>query len=186
MKTKYYLIILGLLAFLVLGTAGFFYIDSAYCESIEKVDPVWPSHSRIILNLDDIRFIDGDTIEYQGKAIRFLGCDTPEKAASFFNGDQEPYATRAAEFTEEQIRAADIVALELSTYPDRYGRLLGHLFIDGESLSLLLISSAHAYETISRYGDNGFEELAEDIREAAEDIEYEFEDPHTWRRNNRR
>ena len=188
MKTRYHdgYIILGLLGFLILGLFFSWYVSSVYCQPEEKVDPVWPSHSRITLNIDDIRFIDGDTIEYQNKDIRFLGCDTPEKANSFFNGDQEPYATQAAEFMEEQIREADEVTLELATSPDRYGRLLGHIFVDGESLALILISNAHAYETISRYGDNGFEELSEEIREAAEDIEYEFEEPYQWRRSHRR
>jgi len=67
---------------------------------------------------------------------------------------------------------------------DKYGRLLAHVFVDGELLSIHLIKAGLAYESISYYGDNGFPDLAERILKAAhESPRPPFEMPYKWRRS---
>lgn len=152
-------------------------------DSQIKDELPWEAGTRITVDISQVEYVDGDTIRYQEHSIRFLGCDTPEKSCGFFDGDQEPYATRAENFTRNQIEDAEEVELEILAERDRYGRLLGHIFVDDTSLSLLLVQERLAYETISRYGDNGYPEIAEAILEATG---YEFYNPHEWREQHRR
>ena len=63
-----------------------------------------------------------------------------------------------------------------------YGRLLAHVFVDRELLAEKLLRAGMAYETITRFGDNGFPDLAEYILEVAEDSpDPQFEPPWKWR-----
>ena len=124
---------------------------------------------------------DGDTIRVNGQTYRFIGADTPEKRSGQFDSDQEPFASRASDFTRAQLRDAQEVAIHHTGRPDVYGRLLGHVFVDGKSLSLLLVENAHAYQTISVWGDNGFTELGRQIRDAARGRTPAFEEPRFWR-----
>ncbi|MEZ6183816.1 MAG: CARDB domain-containing protein [Planctomycetota bacterium] len=135
---------------------------------------VRPTPSRVYAN-------DGDTIRVDGQTYRFIGADTPEKRSGTFDADQEPYASAASEFTRGKLRNAREVAIHHSANPDVYGRLLAHVFVDGESLSLLLVENAHAYQTVSVWGSNGFTELGREIRAAAQGTSLPFEEPRFWR-----
>lgn len=141
----------------------------------------------IVLDKEKIVVIDGDTIHYEDKRIRLLGVDCPEVPSDFFGGEgQEPYATEAKNFVMRRIQEGKKIELILSGDRDKYGRDLGHIFIDGKSLSLELIEQGLAYETVSIYGDNGFPDLAQKILEMAEKITPPFQRPSEWRRAHRR
>ncbi|MBM3320887.1 MAG: thermonuclease family protein [Candidatus Eisenbacteria bacterium] len=134
-----------------------------------------------------IDYDDGDTFSFDGTTIRVLGIDTPEithREHGFF--DDQPYGREAAARTEELLRKAKRVTY-LPHQNDRYGRLLAHVFIDGELLAIPLIRESLAYETISHYGDSGFPEIAAAILDAAREApKPPFDPPHIWRRENRR
>ena len=147
-----------------------------------------PENSQIlVMDKSKIVLDDGDSFEYDGMGIRVLGMDTPEIAHpehGFFI--DQPYGREAAELTEKIINNCREISF-VKYQEDRYGRMLAHVFIDGNLLSIMLIKAGLAYETVSFYGDNGFPELARRILEAAEKSEpKDFIPPHQWRRENRK
>ncbi|MFH1279564.1 MAG: thermonuclease family protein [Candidatus Eisenbacteria bacterium] len=135
---------------------------------------------------DRIHYDDGDTFSFDDITIRVLGIDTPEIAHpehGFPIG--QPFGPEAAERAEELLRAADRITY-LPFRNDQYGRLLAHVFIDGELLGIKLIEEHLAYETVSHYGDNGRPEIAAAILKAAKKAgDPPFRPPHEWRRENR-
>jgi endonuclease YncB( thermonuclease family)/uncharacterized membrane protein len=123
---------------------------------------------------------DGDTIRVGGKSYRLMGYDTPEKASPSFTSDQEPHASRATSQTRRFLRAAQELALHVSS-TDQYGRTLAHAFLDGESLAKAMIEAEHAYESIRVFGDGGFSELADELIDAQRGHYPEFQKPWLWR-----
>ncbi|MBD3232268.1 MAG: hypothetical protein GF315_00945 [candidate division Zixibacteria bacterium] len=159
------------------------------CGSPVKKDIVFiPDGSEVILiEKSEIILDDGDTFEYRGKGIRVLGMDTPEIShpEHGFHEDQS-FGREASAYTAALLHNAEVISY-LPYQDDRYGRMLAHVFVDGELLSIQLIEAGLAYETVSYYGDNGFPELAERILETAENSEVkEFIPPYKWRREHRR
>lgn len=144
-----------------------------------------PSGVRIRLDRENIQVVDGDTARVRGSSVRFLGADAPEQVTSFFEGSQEPYASRASDYCRRAFDDADVIELELVASDDTYGRRLGHFFVDGESLSLALVREGLAWETVSHFGDNGFPDLAAAILEAHENAERDFQEPYHWRQAHR-
>jgi len=138
-----------------------------------------------VLRMDrsGIRPDDGDTFYYKDVIIRILGIDAPEiihKEHGIF--EDQPYGRQAAAMTINILRKARVIEY-LPLQNDKYGRLLAHVFVDGELLSVRLIRAGLAYENVSYYGDNGFPDLAERILKAArESPRPPFEVPYKWRR----
>ncbi|HUT71436.1 MAG TPA: thermonuclease family protein [Desulfatiglandales bacterium] len=140
-------------------------------------------HRIIKIDKSAIRPDDGDTFFYRDLPIRVLGIDTPEiihEEHGIF--EDQPHGRAAAAFTARALKDAEVVKY-LPFQPDKYGRLLAHVFVDNELLAVLLIRAGLAYETVSYYGDNGFPELAEEILNAArQSPRPSFEEPYRWRR----
>jgi len=141
----------------------------------------------IPIPIDRIEVDDGDTFSFDRTTIRVLGIDTPEiahPAHGLF--EDQAYGREATARAKELIFGAKRVSY-LPYQNDRYGRLLAHVFLDGELLGVKLIEEGLAYETISHYGDQGFPEIAEAIRKAAENApEPHFQPPYLWRREHRK
>ncbi len=96
-----------------------------------------------------------------------------------------PAVDDAAARTEELVRAAKRISY-LPYQNDRYGRLLAHVFVDGDLLAVKLIREGLAYETVSHYGDNGYPKIGEAILRAAEETPAPpFEPPYLWRQEHR-
>ncbi|MBN1227733.1 MAG: thermonuclease family protein [Deltaproteobacteria bacterium] len=137
----------------------------------------------ISMDKSKIKPDDGDSFFYNDIAIRVLGIDTPEiihKDHGIF--EDQPYGREAATMTANILAGAETI-FYIPLKNDKYGRLLSHIFVDGELLSVLLIKEGLAYETISYYGDNGFPDLAEMILKAARNSKQpKFEKPYKWRR----
>lgn len=147
----------------------------------------FPADKLFPLEKEFIIVDDGDTINYKEKDIRFLGIDCPEIKREWFEEEaQEPHATQAKEFVEERIKNANAVEAILIKGRDKYARYLGHIFLDGESLSLMLVKKGMAYESVSYYGHNGFVELSAEIKEAGKNVKPRFKEPWIWRKENKK
>jgi micrococcal nuclease len=84
---------------------------------------------------------DGDTVTLatpRGREkIRLLGIDTPELA-------QAPWGARARAFTEGLVRDKEL-RVETDVQPrDRYGRLLGYVYVGNTFVNLEVVRSGHA------------------------------------------
>ena len=127
---------------------------------------------------------DGDTISYNHIIIRVLGVDTPEIANNFNIPKSQYLGKEASLFTKNLFEKAK----DISYFPakkDRYGRMLAHIMLDGELLSIKIIEAGLGYETISTYGDNGFPEFGKRIKlAAAKTGKANFINPLYWRRKN--
>jgi endonuclease YncB( thermonuclease family) len=127
--------------------------------------------------------LDGDTVRIDGQDVRLVGADTPERAAPWFDGDQEPWAGRATAWSRGAISSARCVEL-LVVGRDERDRLLGHLWVDGRPLAALLVEAGLACETVSRFGDGGRPDVARAITSARR-RRLDFEPPWRWRRKHR-
>ena len=142
--------------------------------------------NRVLMDKSLIRNDDGDSFHYDTLTIRVLGMDTPEithEEHGFF--EDQPYGREAFALTRKIFQTAERIEY-IPFQNDKYGRLLAHVFVDGELLSEKLIRAGLAYETVSHYGDNGFKDLADHIlKVASESPKPQFEPPWTWRREHR-
>ncbi|MCA8923097.1 MAG: thermonuclease family protein [Planctomycetes bacterium] len=156
-----------LLTFLAAERGGFF------------VAPPGP----LYVDPSELRVVDGDTFHFGPRELRLMGVDTPEKSAPWFDGNQEPWATRATRFSRRALERAREVEVRSRGRTDRYGRELVHVIVDGRPLAALLAQEGLAYPTVQHYGDGGFPEIAETILKLAQPPE--FEHPAAWRATHR-
>lgn len=151
-------------------------LTGPYGERILIQNEVRPD-VRIPLTPSRIDVLDGDTIRYEGVTVRFLAIDAPEMGQSA--------GPRAKTFVATRITNAARVTLSPAE-PGLYGRVLGHIFVDGESLSFLLVQNRLAYQTLIRYGDNGFPRLATRILDEARRVKRPpFLHPRTYKERER-
>ena len=89
--------------------------------------------------LDDIRVIDGDTIraETKGKEIkiRLVEIDAPEM--------DQPFGAQSKNFLNRLLYKKNVTLI--SQGEDRYGRILGEIYFDGESANRSMIRSGFAW-----------------------------------------
>ena len=97
-----------------------------------------------LVQAQDLKIIDGDTIVLNGEKIRFSGIDTPELKQTCIQNDQELDCGMTAKMllvkkignnTPECIREGK----------DVYKRTLAECFVNGESLSSFLVRSGYAF-----------------------------------------
>lgn len=91
--------------------------------------------------------IDGDTIRgiVRGEEvkIRLLLVDTPETNHPRLG--KQPFGEEAKQFTAHRLKIAKRVEVELHNQStDRYGRLVGHVFVSGQNLNRLLLKRGYA------------------------------------------
>lgn len=105
------------------------------------------SNQKIEIQLD--RCVDGDTawflIDGKREKVRFLGIDTPESVHP--NGVVEEYGMDASDYTCDMLKKADHIYLEYDSNSDRYdryGRVLGWVFVGDQNLSELLLAIGYA------------------------------------------
>ena len=100
------------------------------------------------------RVIDGDTVEIAvgflpdplppKLSIRVLGIDTPEKAPRAQCEAEAKKAAEASAFTKGKVATAQSVEIEIQSWDKFGGRVLGHVLLDGHSLSDMLIEAGLA------------------------------------------
>jgi micrococcal nuclease len=79
------------------------------------------------------RIVDGDTVIANNESVRLLGINTPERG--------ERYYLEAKDFLEGIVLNKSVELKYGREERDRYGRILGYLFLNGENVNLELIEN---------------------------------------------
>ena len=117
-------------------------------ETVRRVSPA-PSYdaigARYGVAVHVSRVIDGDTIELAGgEHLRYIGIDTPEEVDP--RKPVQCFATEAAERNKELVEGKDVVFYKDVSERDRYGRLLGFVYLpDGTFVNRMLVSEGYAF-----------------------------------------
>jgi micrococcal nuclease len=103
------------------------------------------------------KVVDGDTIDAAidlgfdislTKRIRLAGVDTPESRTS--DANEKKYGLESKEWLKHRCEGAKdiLIKTELPDSTEKYGRIIGHLFINGEATSLndQMIAEGMAWE----------------------------------------
>ena len=94
---------------------------------------------------NNLRIIDGDTIELNGEKIRFSGIDTPALKQICTLDNIEIFCGNLAAIVLKEKIGNEIVSCEREPKRDFFGRTLGECFINDESLSKFLVSNGYAF-----------------------------------------
>jgi micrococcal nuclease len=102
------------------------------------------------------KVVDGDTIDASidlgfdislEKRIRLAGVDTPESRTA--DANEKKYGLQSKDWLKNRLEFAKdiIIKTELPDSTEKYGRIIGHLFINGEETSLnnQMISEGYAW-----------------------------------------
>ena len=89
--------------------------------------------------------VDGDTIEIAGQRIRLEGIDAPEAAqnCSGANGSASACGLAATRALRDLIGQETVACESVGT--DKYGRMLGLCFLDGEDINRFMVESGNAW-----------------------------------------
>ena len=109
---------------------------------------------KIEINKNKIKLVDGDSFFYDNKEYRLLGFDAPEA--------RQEFGITSENYLKSIITNADKVYISVAEY-DIYSRILAHLFINDTPVAYYMILSRMGIQTITKYGDNGFPIIAENI-----------------------
>jgi micrococcal nuclease len=103
------------------------------------------------------KVVDGDTIDADidlgfdislTKRIRLAGIDTPESRTT--DAYEKKLGLEVKEWLKERLNFAKniLIKTELPDSTEKYGRIIGHLFINGETTSInnQMISEGYAWE----------------------------------------
>jgi micrococcal nuclease len=106
---------------------------------------------RLLTPYDITRVIDGDTVEIAVDflpsplppklSIRVLGIDTPEKAPRAQCEAEAELAKQASAFTKNAVASAGKIDIEILKWDKYGGRVLGYVYLDGQSLGIMLIAA---------------------------------------------
>ena len=92
----------------------------------------------------ELRVVDGDTINLNGEKIRFTGIDTPElKQTCIKEGVIDPCGLTAKKILIDKISDNEVECT--SEGKDRYKRTLAECFVNNVSLSSYLVRSGYAF-----------------------------------------
>ena len=102
------------------------------------------------------RVLDGDTVGFEASflpeplkkelLIRVYGVDTPEKGHRAQCPDEAKKGTAATQFTANTLNNAKKIEVAIGNWDKFGGRVLGDVFVDGQSLRKLLIQNGFARE----------------------------------------
>lgn len=135
------------------------------------------NYSENNIDKDLIKVLDGDTISYNNNLYRFIGIDAPEL--------EQVYGKEARDYVSNLIKDSDKASMLVSSY-DIFDRILCHVLIDDVPLAYYMIEEKLAKETVLKYGDNGFSEIASNIVYLSKfQGRRKFTDPARYRRENR-
>ncbi len=136
----------------------------------------------LVFAKDDLRVIDGDTIYLNENKIRFSGIDAPEIKQKCKKNRIEIFCgIIAKKLLEEKIgNKSTVCVLEGK---DRYERMLGECFTEGESLSKYIVKQGFAF-AYTRYSKKFVEDEKLAIKNKAGMWSMDFIFPWDFRKNN--
>jgi micrococcal nuclease len=118
------------------------------------------------------KVVDGDTIDADidlgfdislSKRIRLAGIDTPESRTT--NAKEKTMGLESKEWLKKTLEGAKdiLIKTELPDSTEKYGRIIGHLFINGQETSLnnQMITSGYALAYDGGTKDKNFDILLE-------------------------
>ena len=92
----------------------------------------------------DLKVVDGDTINLNGEKVRFIGIDTPElKQTCLKEGIQDSCGVTAKQILIDKIGNSKVECI--SEGKDQYKRTLAECFVNNMSLSSYLVRSGYAF-----------------------------------------
>jgi micrococcal nuclease len=119
-----------------------------------------------------IKVVDGDTIDASidlgfdislEKRIRLAGVDTPESRTTDLK--EKAMGLESKEWLKKKLEGAKdiIIKTELPDSTEKYGRIIGHLFINGQEISLnnQMINDGYALAYDGGTKDKNFDVLLE-------------------------
>ena len=91
------------------------------------------------------KVVDGDTIDADidlgfdislSKRIRLAAVDTPESRTS--DANEKKYGLESKEWLKHKVESAEniLIKTELPDSTEKYGRIIGHLFVNDQEISL--------------------------------------------------
>lgn len=85
-----------------------------------------------------MRVVDGDTVElFGGETLRLIGIDTPERGEPCFNEAKQKLA--------ELVEGKTVFIEKDVEEKDKYGRLLGYLYVGDAFVNLEMVESGFAF-----------------------------------------
>nr|WP_283809120.1 immunoglobulin-like domain-containing protein [Tumebacillus amylolyticus] len=132
-----------------------------------------PSTNGVIKQATVLRGVDGDTVKlatavYGATNVRFLSIDTPETV--YNNMSQGPHGDAAHNALDQLLPPNTPVELHFGSEPkDKYGRLLAHVYKNGEDMNLRQVRDGMA-ATYQIYPNlDGFETYADALKLAKQE-----------------
>ena len=126
---------------------------------------------RDVREVSFLQCVDGDTawflVDGKKEKVRFLAIDAPEIAHDGEMADY--YGDNAKEYVCKKLTGAKNISIEYdnsSDARDKYGRLLGWIFVDGKNLNLLLVQKGYAMVRYV-YGNYSYVDIMCDDQEKA-------------------
>ena len=130
----------------------------------------------------ELKVVDGDTIQINGEKIRFTGIDTPElKQTCIKEGIENPCGVTAKKILINKIGNNTVECI--SEGKDQYKRILAECFVNNESLSSYLVRSGYAF-AYRKYSKNFIpdEDYARINKLGMWSMEFDY--PWDYRKNN--
>ncbi|MFK7882352.1 thermonuclease family protein [Roseobacter sp.] len=87
--------------------------------------------------------VDGDTVRLNGETIRLLGFDTPETYRAECESERQQGDAATARL-RDLLRLASSAQLAYQPRPDKYGRSLATLTLDGRNVADILVGEGLA------------------------------------------
>jgi micrococcal nuclease len=116
------------------------------------------------------KVVDGDTIDADidlgfdislTKRIRLAGIDTPESRTT--DAYEKKLGVEVKDWLKERLKFAKdiLIKTELPDSTEKYGRIIGHLFINGEEISInnQMVNEGYAWEYDGGTKKKNFDEL---------------------------
>lgn len=131
---------------------------------------VWRPKKELVVEKQKVRVIkviDGDTIEIDtGQRVRYLGVDTPEM--NFYGKKAECFAHEATKRNKELVGDKEIEIEKVISETDEFGRILRFVYVDGVSVSEILLKEGMGREQSIAPDVKYVEDLARAEQEARE------------------
>ena len=147
MKKISTILILGILLF---GCTG--EVTSSPEASLSPKGSITDNNRSNLVQYEVIRVIDGDTVELKnGERLRYNDIDTPETVHP--SKPIECYGVEARKKNKELVEGETILVELGNPEKDKYGRLLGYVYIDDLFVNAELVRGGYA--EVNSYGNPG-------------------------------